>query len=127
MDKTNTLIIRACKSKDPHKRLESIYRRFWRADKSYTMLVMTNRIAHLCDEYDLISLERFISDYLNSYARVMNEFKDNELLYSTLINTIRYTESKYFGENFPWPAWSRRLRSQVIDLEIKKESLLSGS
>lgn len=63
MDKTKQLLIRACKSKDPYKRLHSVYRRFYLfANEEEANFHLAALLTGICDAYAKPRTSALISD-----------------------------------------------------------------
>jgi len=104
MNKINQLFIRACKSKDPGKRLKSIRRRFYirlHNDNKFILI----KLAELCDEYSPIKGTKLIEELLHPF--VMRESSLEDKLLHIYLNQIRFTEVKSFPGLTP-PAMFRK-------------------
>ncbi len=70
MDNISQLLIRACKSKDPTRRLKSVYRRFYGSYGEHKDLVaISHLLVHLVDEVCPMKLAEYLRDVsrLKSY------------------------------------------------------------
>ncbi len=112
MSKTRMLFIRACKSKDPAKRLKSVYRRTYLADSNADFHI-ANILLSIVKDYDLATLDKFLAAMSpdNDWMYADNNAKE-PLPYWTKVKlvcttVIRFTEAKKC-EGMIWPAWSRR-------------------
>lgn len=62
MDKTEQLIIRACKSLNSHKRLHSVYRRFYfNGDSDQANVALARILSRVCDSYLRIKASTMVS------------------------------------------------------------------
>lgn len=117
MNNTDILLIRACKSLK-RERLYSVVRRFWfLRDQRLQDKVLRSQLSRICDDYDLISLSKFVSDigqqqdmdaWLRSVA--VDSTKNgnvSDCILRVLVSTIAYAPVKKFGPNYRYP---RRFR-----------------
>lgn len=99
MKNIEQLIVRACKSDNPQKRLASVYRRFWLSPRmfgsSMAAIVMTNQLADLCQKYQLIELDKYVNKMQQSPLSGEEE-TINQRQYRILIETVRYTSNEKF-------------------------------
>lgn len=89
MKKSNQLFIRACKSKDPIKRLRTLYYRLYGANSSEGLSLALMRISSISAEKLMKEL-----DPQNPYLSVNNHYWENVLL--VLMYDIRYTRVDLF-------------------------------
>jgi len=93
MNKIDQLFIRACKSKNPHKRLKSIRRRFYirlNDDDKY----ITMKLAELCDKYIPIKSTKLLEELTHPF--VMRDATIQEKLFRFFLNNIRFAEVDAF-------------------------------
>lgn len=81
MDNISQLLIRACKSKNPTRRLKSVYRRFYgRYDERTEDVAISDILVHLVDEVAPMKLSEYlreVSSYKSYYeVKVMCRKKD---------------------------------------------------
>lgn len=97
MDKLKQLLIRACKSKKPQKRLESLRKRFWLDCSEETVTI--SALAGICDDYLDITINKVI---MGLAPCELAPFRDaitpnhNGRCLSFLIKEIRYSDVKLF-------------------------------
>lgn len=56
------LFIRACKSENPHKRIRSVYRRYYLKTNKNVDQHLANILSRIIEKYDLITQTRLIND-----------------------------------------------------------------
>lgn len=61
LSKTEMLFIRACKSRNPQKRLKSVYRRFYLADVEHSDVYILGILAEIVDQYIPMTLTEALS------------------------------------------------------------------
>jgi hypothetical protein len=63
MNKTKQLLVRACKSFNPHVRLRSVYKRqYWRGAPDHLLdFYIAELLSGLCDDYDIITTSKLVS------------------------------------------------------------------
>lgn len=99
MDPIDTLFIRACKLEGVEKqfkRFKSIIRRFYLVEythKDRLIYVMTDKLAEICQEYNLVSIMELIS-----HLRPQNAWKYDEEL--TLHECVFHTPKKISDNRF---------------------------
>jgi len=93
MNKLDMLFIRACKSKDPYKRVCSVYKRFYCEDtkQRYNLIGIMSSIV---DKYGDITLSHFINETSpDSPRNVLDEDKTYwKVVLRVLINEFRFKE-----------------------------------
>lgn len=98
MNKIDQLFIRACKSKNPYKRLKSIRRRFYihlDNDDKY----LTIKLAELCDKYLPIKANKILEELTHPF--IMHELSIQEKLFHLFLNNIRFAEVSVFPNLIP--------------------------
>ena len=85
MDNISQLLIRACKSKNPTRRLKSVYRRFYgRYDERTEDVAISDILVHLVDKVAPMKLSEYlreVSSYKSYYeVSVMCRKKDEPIL-----------------------------------------------
>jgi len=106
MTKIDQLFIRACKSKDPYKRLKSIRRRFYirlNDDDKY----ITMKLAEICDTYIPVKSIKIFEDLTHPF--VMRNATIQEKLFRLFLNNIRFAEITAFPGMIP-PAMFRKVK-----------------
>ena len=63
MDTVTQLIVRACKSGNPYRRLHSVHRRFYLLTATPPDAVLAQKLASICDEHLNVRVMDLISDY----------------------------------------------------------------
>ena len=96
------LFIRACKSQDPHKRIKSVYRRFYLyKDRSD---YLASILSDICDKYNLLSTKDWI-DKLNPSQKIYYIEEDNndyyQLIVNIMISKIRHSPKSKFPDLIP--------------------------
>ena len=90
------LIIRACKSKDPFKRLNSILRRYYipfESGDSRLSQIVNNMLLEVCKEYKLINVE-VLHTKLTGWTRQTNNEMLIASLYQIYLEAILFTSNK---------------------------------
>ena len=117
MNTLDILFVRACKAVDPHIRLQSLYYRFYGVtERTGNEDYITSVLSRICQEYDVISLNRFVAEIHPS-----NDWKHGEYpkAYSVLLSAIRLAPvSKFPGFNKPL-----KFRSENIGVLAKELSV----
>ena len=90
MDKTEQLLVRACKSRNPYPRLYSVYRRFYCGSRAKADFHLASILTRLCDRYLEISLSRIISDLNPQNRCLFGMSQDTDYWTSTLRVLISY-------------------------------------
>jgi hypothetical protein len=112
------LLLRACKSREPEQRLNSLMRRFYLPVKSQ----LTNdyrisiRLSTLVDDYELFTVTDIVSalraedEWLYEREGDVLPLNYFTLLKRVLTSKIRHVTVSDFNdvENVRWPAWSKR-------------------
>ena len=96
MNKIDQLIVRACKSKDPEKRLDSVVRRFYLqqpndSDKKYQLL---NILVQIVNDYKLCSITQALFAYQE--ASYIQYLTPSEKLIDFCLGHIRHAERSKF-------------------------------
>ena len=107
MDKFDSLLIRACKSKKPITRIKSLLKRKYLTDNpDYGLMICV--LSNLCDKYKLFNgIESFIHARNNSFdiyfsPKKVVKFSDLQFIEtSTLINKIRLSDISKFPDFIP--------------------------
>ena len=103
MNETTQLFIRACKSKDPKKRVISVYKRFY-CKNNNPIPPLINILSNICDEFIEIKTFNLLVEISpeNSWLTCESEYNFNEACLNVLISKIRLTEvSKFTGLSKP--------------------------
>jgi len=106
MSKVDSLLIRACKSEDPIKRLESVYKRFYFHDHKYFHSAMVVILAGIIQKQELkYNLLTVLSDIdpNNLTNKMFGTVDYNEAVLNSIIHIIRFQEVKNFT-NVQWPS-----------------------
>lgn len=115
VDKIELLFIRACKSYDSHKRVHSVYNRFYYYGAAVDYAHVSNILLSICKKYDLITLEKMV-DGLNPANAWKYGLDDGEgvsyhrQLCNFLISEIRLTEVSKLPEYIAPSKFKRALR-----------------
>lgn len=104
MNKTTQLFIRACKSKDPNRRVVSVYKRFYcRENNPIPALICI--LSGIVDEFIGIQRTyRLLSDISpdNAWRTCEADYNFNEACFNVLVDKIRFTKgSKFEGLSMP--------------------------
>lgn len=95
MTPTENLFIRACKTRDPYKRVRSVYRRFYgRYDGQETDKALTAILARLCDKYNPFETADLLTKI--SPGNFFPEMRWRDRVLGVLIDRIRYTRTGAF-------------------------------
>jgi hypothetical protein len=112
MDKVTQLFIRACKSINPDKRLQSVYKRFYGSKDMYSEHISVI-LLKICQDYNLLTLESFaskigreiswiLSPVFNRHSKTVDYNSYLESVNSVCISAIRLTKvSKLEGFTAP--------------------------
>lgn len=107
MDKSTVLFIRACKSLNHKKRVESVYRRFYFAGKLNNAQHIANILTRICTDYNLIQLQELVDDLSpntiefykgrnKSYYDVIVEIMSSKIRLASVMNFKGYpTPTKF--------------------------------
>lgn len=97
-DIIQTLFIRACKSKDPEKRVSSVYRRFYLPySESDTTAIIASLLTEIVEQYTPIHLHKLLKE-LSPQAYFYNPETDYwTKVKNILINHIRLSHKDCFG------------------------------
>jgi len=93
MNKITQLFIRACKSKNPQKRLRSISRRFYIRTINEDGYI-TMKLAEICDKYVPIKATKLYEELIHPF--VMRDYSNQEKLFHFFLNNIRFAEISAF-------------------------------
>lgn len=94
LNNLNKLYIRACKSKNPQKRLRSIYRRFYFYQPAIQDEVIANNLAAIVEEYNLLTISKLTQalDPCNDYCYSGDDPKSHwNRIMVAMWQAIRYT------------------------------------
>lgn len=117
--KIQNLIVRACKSKNPQKRLVTLYKKFYHNEfenevelQLMTMNVMTNIMMFIIDEYKLSNLYEFYNEVSGMCCleklRGFDSCSGNDTVfnnylfasYKTAISIIRFSKVSKYNDQF---------------------------
>lgn len=115
METITNLIIRACKSKDPHTRLKSVYRRFYLMDLDGCDHLI-NILSQICEEYNLMSLTDYIYATMPYNRWLHDDSPYNDVRYSILFHRVRHAKTTEF-EGYRIPARYRN-KPKVKDVVV---------
>jgi hypothetical protein len=99
MEVTTQLFIRACRSKDPHKRVRSVYRRYYLGViDEHTSFYLSGILSSIVDEWCKMTFCEIIDECNPSNAsRYEDEIVSyHDLVLKVLISKIRHTRSSKF-------------------------------
>jgi len=98
MTKTQQLIIRACKSKNPQRRLRSVYRRFYgRFDYDIESRYLSIVVCDVVDDYIKPSTFDVITGVSGwDFIPKLNAFDHNQKVLQYLMDLIRFSEESKF-------------------------------
>lgn len=104
MNKLDQLFIRACKLENPHKRVFSVYKRFYCRDIKNPEPHIINILAKLCDKYVPMTTTHLLGvldpNHIQFFIR--EDYDYNQACLQTLISRIRLSEvSKFPGLTSP--------------------------
>lgn len=103
MTKTDQLFIRACKSKNPLTRVQSVYRRFY-IEKNNTHPYIAMILAELCDRFNTFTTTQFILEmsHNNNWRYGNDAYSFYLQCINRLISKIRFTDgAKFVGLTAP--------------------------
>jgi hypothetical protein len=103
LTKLEILFVRACKSKNPKRRLNSVYRRFYCRNNTPETYI-TSILSRICEENNLLSVTDLIEKlsisnrwkYSNTDINMNSLTEYSRLILSIMISTIQLTEIKRF-------------------------------
>jgi hypothetical protein len=105
MDTTTQLFIRACRSSDPHKRVRSVYRRYYLGvDNKHTSFYITGILSSIVDKWCKMPTSALIDGCNPSNASLYRDenLSYHDLVLKVLISKIRHTEfTKFIGLRTP--------------------------
>ena len=98
MDKLDMLFIRACKAKDPRKRLNSLYYRFFLVqNRTGNEPHILHKLAAICDRYDLIGVKELIYKLSpDSWMYVNSE--NGDIRFDVLLSIVRLSNVAKFPD-----------------------------
>ena len=101
MNKIEMLFIRACKSYEPSIRVTSVYHRFY-GDYGSTQntIALCSILSELCTKYGLITVSRLTNNVLSLHLRGQHPKPMQNLLLSTFIEAIRFTNVDTLPKDF---------------------------
>jgi hypothetical protein len=116
MNKLDMIFVRACKSSDPRKRLNSLYYRFYGVNERVgNENEILYKLACICEEYDLISITKLVNSLSPSNAW---KYTDGSLFdtsytgdprFGLLLSTIRLSRV----DKFPGFISCKKFRDKV--------------
>ena len=99
LSKLDMLIIRACKSKDPIKRLRSVYRRFWFAGSDMQMYrCFIPHLVRFCMEYSNTQPLKLLEMSKPCWYIGIDERSWEETTFVNLVTEVRLTHRGNFPE-----------------------------
>lgn len=106
MNKTEMLFIRACKSKEPLKRLETLHKRIYvHESAARTENNLISELSNICQNYDLIGVADLIREMSRAKDRycffTKKEISFQKLCLDVLISAIRFAEADIFTGFIP--------------------------
>jgi len=107
MTKIDQLFIRACKSKDPYKRLKSLRRHFYihlNDDDKY----ITMKLAEICDTYLPVKSIKIFEELTHPF--LIHEATIQDKLFRIFLNNIRFAEITAFP-GMRAPAMFRKVKN----------------
>lgn len=98
MDKLKILIVRACKSNNPRKRLNSIHRRYWLVTHNDRERIncLINALQTICENHCQNIFQKHINYMLGHSYDGVTDIQEKTL--NSLIHIIRWTEYKQFED-----------------------------
>jgi hypothetical protein len=79
----------------------------------YSVEPLINILARICGDYDLITLEKFVSEISpHNEWMYMTEPKKYDLRYLVLLSTVRIAPVDKFGPDYPKPLRFRRMDNE---------------
>lgn len=93
MDNIDQLFIRACKSKEPDKRLESLVRRFYMTGSKTNKSLIISILSVMCDNHCPIKISKLTNLIMSPSYLGVNPTTEIRV-YTTLKNHFRYMEIK---------------------------------
>lgn len=112
MNKYEMLFVRACKSRNPAKRVRSVYSRFYlrNSDETENTFYIAGIIANICDKYHPISTSNLFTA-LHPGNKWKYGIEDDESYWASsikiMISHLRLSEVSKF-EGYIGPGWSKR-------------------
>lgn len=86
MNNLEQLFIRACKAKEPRKRLNSVYRRFYLVDED-TSYGIGRILLQICEKYNLGTLSHVVNSFMSTNHPTLSE----KLMWC-FVHIIRFTD-----------------------------------
>lgn len=106
MNKTEMLFVRACKSKDPIKRLKTLHKRIYiYSSEKETQKNIVHVLSKLCMEYSLIDIVKFIHN-INETSDRYYFFENQVPIFNTacldvLVSAIRFAKASELPDLIP--------------------------
>lgn len=112
MNKLENLFIRACKSHDPVKRLNTLYKRFYITDPN--PMYINNILVTIVDKYHLASVKSVLEYFnpRNPFGQVSADYDTKTLNY--LVNTIALSHITKFPPTYQVPLAHRLTQVRPI-------------
>jgi len=110
LSKLDMLIIRACKSKDPHKRLMSVYRRFYyngTEEQMYQCFIPF--LAECCAWYNGMPPDKLIALSCPEWWQSQAKMSWAKTTGMNLVSAVRNTLVSAFPEEMIWPVCYLRI------------------
>lgn len=109
LSKLDMLIIRACKSIDPHKRLMSVYRRFYfKGTEEQMYQCFIPFLAECCVWYSGMPPDKLIGMSRPEWWQSRDEYSWAKTTGMNLVSVVSNTLISAFPEEMIWPVWYRR-------------------
>lgn len=109
MEKLEILFIRACKSRNPERRLKSVYKRFYYPKPKQEYIA--NVLMSICEKYDPVPPTRFVNP---SLARVSIETDYWSTVTQVILGHIRFSSVEPWNKNgMIWSVKYKNLASKV--------------
>lgn len=100
MNNLDTLFIRACKSKDPHKRVRSVYRRYYLGGTNVHSCTLSGILLEVVNKHCPISVDKLINDLApqSMFTYGTEEYNYWDTLLKVLVSHVRFTGSDVFPD-----------------------------
>lgn len=109
LSKLDMLVIRACKSANPRKRLMSVYRRFYfKGTEEQMYQCFIPFLAECCVWYRGMPPDKLVHACRPLWYQTMQGFSWNKTTFTNLVSEVRNTLISAFPEEMIWPVCYRR-------------------
>jgi len=111
MNKIDQLFIRACKSKNPYKRLKSIRRRFY-IHLAHDDYYITLKLTEICDKYLPVKSSKILEELIHPF--MLRDAPIQDKLFRIFLNNIRFADASVFPGFIPPAYYRNKINKEVI-------------